>query len=129
MTISPAPVSTSISRTASCGSPSRNELDSMPSPVTAPPRVMVFSCGTTVGISPCGSVASTRCSYVVMPCTSAVRASGSTESTRSRPETSSPGRLTVVRGRKRLDVRLASRTGSPAGIAAYCASSRSRASA
>ena len=33
----------------------------MPSPVTAPPRVMVFSCGTTSGIRPCGKVAATRC--------------------------------------------------------------------
>ena len=31
----------------------------MPSPATAPPSVIVFSCGTTSGISPCGSVAST----------------------------------------------------------------------
>ena len=39
----------------------------MPSPATAPPSVMVLSCGTTSGIRPCGRVASTRSSYVVMP--------------------------------------------------------------
>jgi len=31
--------------------PLRSEVDSMPSPVTAPPRVIVLSCGTTSGIS------------------------------------------------------------------------------
>ena len=36
--------------------------ESVPSPVTAPPRVIVRSCGTTSGIRPCGSVASTRSS-------------------------------------------------------------------
>ena len=45
----------------------------MPSPVTAPPSVIVFSCGTTIGVSPCGRVAATRSSYVHMPWTSAVR--------------------------------------------------------
>ncbi len=58
----PSPVRMSSSSTASCGRPSRNELDSMPSPVTAPPRVIVFSWGTTVGISPYGSVAATSVS-------------------------------------------------------------------
>ena len=62
VTTSPAPVKTSISSTDSCGSPLRKLVDSMPSPVTAPPRVIVRSCGTTSGISPCGSVASTRSS-------------------------------------------------------------------
>ena len=61
-TTSPAPVRISISSADSCGSPFRYDEDSMPSPVTAPPRVMVFSCGTTSGISPWGSVASTRAS-------------------------------------------------------------------
>ena len=54
------PVSTSISSTDSWGSPLRNDEDSMPSPVTAPPRVIVRSCGTTSGISPWARVASTR---------------------------------------------------------------------
>ena len=31
----------------------------MPSPVTAPPSVIVLSCGTTSGISPYSSVAAT----------------------------------------------------------------------
>src|SRR5699024_5104493 len=101
--------------TDSCGRPRRNDEDSIPRPVTAPPRVMVLSCGTTYGISPYGSVASTRSSYVHMPCTSAVRASGSTETTPVRPVVSSPWDDDEVRGRKRLDVRLASRTGSPGG--------------
>ena len=59
---SPAPVNTSISSTDSCGSPLRNDVDSMPRPVTAPPRVIVRSWGTTIGISPWGRVASTRSS-------------------------------------------------------------------
>jgi len=32
----------------------------MPTPAAAPPRVIDFSCGTTQGITPCASVASTR---------------------------------------------------------------------
>ncbi len=62
VTTSPVPVRMSISRTDSWGSPLRNDVDSMPSPVTAPPRVMVLSCGTTSGDSPYGSVAATRSS-------------------------------------------------------------------
>jgi hypothetical protein len=48
--------------TDSWGMPERNDELSMPSPVTAPPMVIVLSSGTTSGISPWGSVASTRCS-------------------------------------------------------------------
>ncbi len=44
----------SISSTDSCGRPLRNDADSMPSPVTAPPRVIVLSCGTTSGAQPVG---------------------------------------------------------------------------
>ena len=62
-----------------------------------------------------------------MPCTSAVRASGSTDSTPSSPDTSSPGRPVRLAGRNRLEVRLASRTGWPAGIRPVAARSRSRA--
>ena len=51
VTTSPAPVRISISRTDSCGSPCRNDVDSMPSPATAPPRVIVLSCGTTTAAS------------------------------------------------------------------------------
>ncbi len=54
-----------------------------------------------------------------MPCTSAVRAVGSTAMTPSSPATSSPTEGAEVRRRKRLDVRFASRTGWSAGIAAY----------
>ena len=115
-----------MSSTDSCGSPLRNELDSIPSPVTAPPSVIVFSCGTTSGISPYASVASTRSSYVVMPSTSAVRASGATERTPASPETSSPG--VAARARKTLLVRFASRTEPPGGTPATWARIRSAAS-
>ncbi len=50
-TTRPSPVRISISSTDSCGMPLRSEVDSMPSPVTAPPRVIVLSCGTTSGMS------------------------------------------------------------------------------
>ncbi len=58
----PSPVRISISSTDSCGMPLRSELDSMPRPVTAPPMVIVLSCGTTSGMSPCGKVAPARSS-------------------------------------------------------------------
>src|SRR6478752_8151545 len=64
-----------------------------------------------------------------MPCTSAVRAVASTSITPVRPETSSPGAVVSARGRKRLDVFLASRTGALGGIAAYDARRRSTAAA
>src|SRR5437868_3072973 len=47
------------------------------------------------------------------------------EITPSRPDTSSPATVVWVRGRNRLEVRLASRTVAPAGIARYEASRRS----
>ena len=75
---------------------------------------MVFSCGTTSGASPKGSVAATRSSYVHMPATSAVRASGSTAMTSVSPEVSRPGALVFARDRNRFEVRLASRTGAVA---------------
>ena len=53
-----------------------------------------------------------------MPWTSAVAASGSIAMTPSSPDTSRPGAVVAVRGRNRFDVRLASRTGDPGGIAA-----------
>jgi hypothetical protein len=62
VTSSPAPVSTSISSTDSCGSPLRKDVASIPSPVTAPPSVIVRSWGTTRGIRPCGSVVATSSS-------------------------------------------------------------------
>src|SRR5690349_10039870 len=60
-----------------------------------------------------------------MPWTSAVLAAASMEITPSNPDTSNPADTAGVRGRNRLDVRLASRTVAPAGIARYDASSRS----
>src|SRR5690242_10469769 len=62
-----------------------------------------------------------------MPCTSAVCATGSTSMTPSRPLTSSPWVWLAARGRKRLEVFFASRTGEPAGIASYDAWSRATA--
>jgi hypothetical protein len=44
------------------GRPDRNDDASMPRPVTAPPSVIVRSCGTTSGMRPWGSVAATRSS-------------------------------------------------------------------
>ena len=107
----------SISNTDSCGSPLRNDADSIPSPVTAPPSVIVFSCGTTSGDNPYGSVAATRSSYVHMPATSAVRARGSTAITPVRPDVSRPGASRLARARNRLEVGLASRTVAVRGIA------------
>src|SRR3954452_4478660 len=63
-----------------------------------------------------------------MPCTSAVRASTSIAITPSRAETSSPGVCVASRGRNRFEVLFASRTGAPAGIAAYDAPNRPTAS-
>ena len=82
---------------------------------------MVFNCGTTSGISPYGRVASTSRSYVIIPWTSQVRACASIASTSVNPLTSSPGAAAGARNRNRFEVRLARRTGVPAGIAAYCA--------
>ncbi|CFR75156.1 Uncharacterised protein [Mycobacterium tuberculosis] len=42
----------SISSTDSWGRPLRNDADSIPKPVTAPPNVIVLSCGTTNGDRP-----------------------------------------------------------------------------
>ena len=58
----PSPVRICISSTDSCGMPLRSEVDSMPRPLTAPPRVIVLSCGTTIGMRPCRSVAAVRSS-------------------------------------------------------------------
>src|SRR3954454_1002594 len=66
-----------------------------------------------------------------MPCTSAVAvpsACTSTDTTPPSPETSRPGTSDRVRERKRFEVRLASRTGAPTGIASYDARSRATAS-
>src|SRR5690349_24963706 len=62
-----------------------------------------------------------------MPWTSAVPAASSIEITPLRPETSSPGASVDARGRKRLEVFLARRTGRPAGMASYDAFRRATA--
>ena len=101
-TTSPAPVRMSRSSTDSWGSPARQDDASMPRPVTAPPRVMVLSWGTTSGINPYGNVAATRSSYVVMPPTLAVRASTSTESTWRNGEASSQTPVCGLRGAEQV---------------------------
>ena len=53
-----------------------------------------------------------------MPPTTAVRDAGSTRSTRPNADTSSPAARLPPVNRNRFDVRLASRTGLPGGIAA-----------
>ena len=52
VTMSPVPVRISMDSTVSCTRPYLKEDDSMPSPLTAPPSVMVFNCGTTAGSRP-----------------------------------------------------------------------------
>src|SRR3954469_17761417 len=98
----PSPSSTSISSAPSCTSPWRCEEDSMPTPASAPPSVIVFSCGTTAGITPCGRHASTSASYGIMP-------SHSTKSlltwmTSLKLRTSSRRRGAAARSRNRFDV-------------------------
>ena len=120
-TMSPVPVSTSISMTDSCGRPLRKLVDSTPMPETAPPSVMVFSWGMTRGARWKGRVASTSCSYVHIPWTSAVLATGSMAMTPPRPLTSRPAPGST-RLRNKFDVRLARRTRSPAGTCRKLAS-------
>src|SRR3954449_4389262 len=62
-----------------------------------------------------------------MPWTSAVCAASSIEITPLSPDTSSPGVSVAERGRKRLEVFFARRTGWPAGIASYDALRRATA--
>ncbi|SIK95410.1 Uncharacterised protein [Mycobacteroides abscessus subsp. abscessus] len=89
----------------------------MPSPVTAPPSVIVLSCGTTSGESPWARVAATRSSYVHMPATSAVLLTGSTSMTPVSPEVSRPGVVDFALARNRFDVGLAKRTAAVVGMA------------
>src|SRR3954453_19009359 len=63
-----------------------------------------------------------------MPCTSAVSPSTSIEVTPPRPETSRPGAVLAVRGRKRFEVFFARRTVWPVGRASYDARRRATAS-
>src|SRR5688572_8937976 len=89
----------------------------MPTPATAPPRVMVFSCGTTAGITPCARHSRVRSSYGTMP--SASTAPSAIFSTWLKPRTSRRRRVPAARSRNRLEVSLASATG-PAYIPLAC---------
>src|SRR6185436_2694017 len=79
----------------------------MPTPTVAPPIVIDFSCGTTQGITPCVSVASTRSAYVVIASHSTMPAARSTAMTWLKPARSIRGRNRDARVRKRLEVFLA----------------------
>src|SRR4051812_1624437 len=115
----PSPSSTSISSAPSCTRPWRCEEDSIPTPASAPPSVMVLSCGTTAGMTPRARQASTSASYVTMP--SASTQWPSNESTSLKARTSSRLRAPDARSRKRFEVSLCSATGPPASLS--CADS------
>src|SRR6185436_8309205 len=103
----------------SCTRPWRCDDDSMPTPATAPPSVMVLSCGTTAGITPRARHALVRSSYGIIP--SASTKSSFTDKTWLKPRTSSRRRAPASRSRNRLEVSLASATG-PAPAFSDCAS-------
>src|SRR6266851_239486 len=105
----PSPSRTSISSTVSCTRPWRCEEDSMPTPATAPPRVMVLSCGTTAGITPCARHSATSASYVTMP--SASTWPSLIRRTSLKWRTSSRRRAAPARSRNRFEVSFASPTG------------------
>ncbi len=65
--------------------PYMKEPDSIEQPATAPPTVMVRSSGTTVGIRPCGSVASTSWSNVTPASATQIRRSGTSSRISVRP--------------------------------------------
>src|SRR5690242_2050309 len=81
----------------------------MPTPATAPPSVMVFSCGTTAGMTPCARQAAARASYGIIPSVSTQL--DSMERTSLKCRTSSLRRATASRSRNRFDVSFASPTG------------------
>src|SRR5438309_7347785 len=81
----------------------------MPTPATAPPRVMVFSCGTTAGITPCARHSATSASYVSMP--SASTWPSLMRRTSLKWRTSSRRRAAPARSRNRFEVSFASPTG------------------
>src|SRR5262245_24459163 len=97
----------------------------MPTPVVAPPSVMDLSWGTTQGMTPRASVASTRSAYEVMPSADTRERAASTSTTSLNPERSTRGRGFASRSRKRFEVLFASPI-LPAPPAA--SSARSRAS-
>src|SRR5690606_27214643 len=80
----------------------------MPTPASAPPSVMVFSWGTTAGMTPCGRQASTSVSYGVMP--SASTKPSPTLRTSLKARTSRRRRGAASRSRKRFDVSFSSAT-------------------
>src|SRR5262245_28382988 len=86
----------------------------MPTPATAPPSVMVLSCGTTVGITPRARHSRARSSYGIMPSASTQPSPKPMTSLNAR--TSSRRRSPAARSRKRLDVSLASATGPVAAL-------------
>src|SRR5678816_2844597 len=90
----------------------------MPTPATAPPRVMVFNCGTTVGMTPCARHSRTRSSYGIMPSASTQPEPPVSPNwmTWLKARTSRRRRSPAARSRKRLDVSLASATGPPAAL-------------
>src|SRR5258706_952221 len=83
----------------------------MPTPATAPPSVMVLSCGTTAGMTPCARHSRARSLQVIMPSLSTQPAAASTASTSLKPRTSSRRCAATARSRNRFDVSLARPTG------------------
>src|SRR5712692_7300413 len=81
----------------------------MPTPATAPPRVMVFSCGTTVGITPWARHSRVSASYEIVP--SASTYPFPILRTWSKWRTSSRRRAAPARSRNRFEVSFASPTG------------------
>src|SRR3954468_14594455 len=81
----------------------------MPTPATAPPKVMVLSCGTTAGMTPRARHASTSASYVTIP--SASTWSLPTSRTSLKTRTSSRRRAFEARSRKRFEVSFCSPIG------------------
>src|SRR5688572_26374014 len=81
----------------------------MPTPATAPPSVMVLSCGTTAGMTPCARHSRVRSSYAIMPSASTVPSR--IASTWLNERTSSRRRAPAARSRKRFEVSLARATG------------------
>ena len=118
----------SISSTDSCGSPLRNDVDSMPRPVTAPPRVIVLSCGTTYGIKPTRQGLGDQ----VLVGAHALHVGGQRIDVdlddAVEPADVETRESDASRGRNRLEVFLARRTRSPAGMRTKDSPSRSTAS-
>ena len=88
----------------------------MPTPAAAPPSVIVLSCGTTAGITPCGSVAATSASYGVMPSAStAACARVDLEHVVERAARRGAGARRAARSRNRFDVSLRKAAAARAG--------------